>query len=165
MNYALERIRLDRRTLDYRLKQDPSRDQAVERQALAERERQHKARYAELEEKLAQQMQAAAETRVTFRTVDGQEKELRALDIYRAYPANALGWPGRARVYASRLWSFLADEPREANTEGGIFPAIFGTVMMVFLMSSPWSRSGCWPPSICASTRSRGCSCGPCASR
>jgi phosphate transport system permease protein len=25
--------------------------------------------------------------------------------------------------------------PREANTEGGIFPAIFGTVMMVFIMS------------------------------
>jgi phosphate transport system permease protein len=29
----------------------------------------------------------------------------------------------------------LSDEPREANTEGGIWPAIFGTVMMVFLMS------------------------------
>ena len=26
-------------------------------------------------------------------------------------------------------------DPRESNTEGGIFPAIFGTVMMVFLMS------------------------------
>ncbi|MDE2799127.1 MAG: phosphate ABC transporter permease PstA, partial [Gemmatimonadota bacterium] len=30
---------------------------------------------------------------------------------------------------------FLFDEPRESNTEGGVFPAIFGTVMMVFLMS------------------------------
>src|SRR5207302_5393361 len=28
-----------------------------------------------------------------------------------------------------------ANEPREANTEGGIFPAIFGTVMMVIIMS------------------------------
>jgi phosphate transport system permease protein len=42
---------------------------------------------------------------------------------------------GRASVYASRFWAFLTEEPREANTEGGIFPAIFGTVMMVFLMS------------------------------
>ena len=35
-------------------------------------------------------MEGAASTRVTFRTVDGQEKELRAFDIYRAYPANDL---------------------------------------------------------------------------
>jgi phosphate transport system permease protein len=135
VNYALERIRLERRKLDYRLKQDPSLDQAAARQRLDKREQEQKARYAELEEKLAKRMEAAGGTRVTFRSVDGQEKELRALDIYRAYPANALSWPARARVYASRLWSFLVDEPREANTEGGIFPAIFGTVMMVFLMS------------------------------
>ena len=35
----------------------------------------------------------------------------------------------------SRLWEFVADDPRESNTEGGIFPAIFGTVMMVLIMS------------------------------
>ena len=26
---------------------------------------------------------------------------------------------------------FLSEDPREANTEGGVFPAIFGTVLMV----------------------------------
>jgi phosphate transport system permease protein len=135
VNYALERIRLTRRKLDYRHKQDPARDLSAERQALDEREMREKARYAELEQKLARQMESAAGTEIVFRTVDGKEKELRALDVYRAYPANGLSWPGRASVYASRLWHFLVDEPREANTEGGIFPAIFGTVMMVFLMS------------------------------
>jgi phosphate transport system permease protein len=35
----------------------------------------------------------------------------------------------------SRVGEFLFDEPRESNTEGGVFPAIFGTVLMVFLMS------------------------------
>jgi phosphate transport system permease protein len=29
----------------------------------------------------------------------------------------------------------VSADPRESNTEGGIFPAIFGTVMKVFLMS------------------------------
>jgi phosphate transport system permease protein len=135
VNYTLERIRLDRSKLDYRLKQDPSRDQSAERQALDKREEEQKARYAALEEKLAKRMETAGGTRVTFRTVDGQEKDLRALDVYRAYPANELSWAGRASIYASRLFGFLVDEPREANTEGGIFPAIFGTVMMVFLMS------------------------------
>jgi phosphate transport system permease protein len=69
------------------------------------------------------------------RTADGQEKELRALDVFRAYPANRLSWPDALGVYTSRLWGFFSDDPREANTEGGIFPAIFGTVMMVMLMS------------------------------
>jgi len=135
VNYTLERIRLDRRKLDYRQKRDPARDFAPERQALDERETRQQAAYAEAEQKLARQMESVGGSRVVFKTVDGQEKELRALDIYRAYPANALGWSGRASVYASRFWAFLTEEPREANTEGGIFPAIFGTVMMVFLMS------------------------------
>ncbi|MFN8094910.1 MAG: phosphate ABC transporter permease PstA [Vicinamibacteria bacterium] len=135
VNYRLERIRLERRKLDYRQKQDPSRDFAAERQGLDQREEREKAAYAQLEAKLAQRMEAVGGTTVTFRSVDGQEKEIRALDVYRAYPANELSWAGRARIYASRLWSFLADEPREANTEGGIFPALFGTVMMVFIMS------------------------------
>jgi phosphate transport system permease protein len=42
---------------------------------------------------------------------------------------------GKSRIYLSRLWEFLWDDPRESNTEGGIFPAIFGTVMMVLIMS------------------------------
>jgi phosphate transport system permease protein len=37
--------------------------------------------------------------------------------------------------YLTKLWEFATDEPREANTEGGIFPAIFGTVLMVMIMS------------------------------
>jgi phosphate transport system permease protein len=41
----------------------------------------------------------------------------------------------RLGVYAGRLWEFFSGDPRESNTEGGIFPAIFGTVMMVLLMS------------------------------
>jgi phosphate transport system permease protein len=135
VNYDIERIRLQRRKLDYREKQGGAGDLSAARRKLDEREKERKARYAELEEKLTKRMEGATSTRVVFRSVDGQEKELRALDVYRAYPANDLSWLGRARVYASRLWGFLADEPREANTEGGIFPAIFGTVMMVLLMS------------------------------
>ena len=37
--------------------------------------------------------------------------------------------------YFKNLWHFLSDNPREANTEGGVFPAIFGTVVMVFIMT------------------------------
>ena len=32
-------------------------------------------------------------------------------------------------------WEFLTESPRNNNTEGGIFPAIYGTVLLVFIMS------------------------------
>lgn len=72
---------------------------------------------------------------LVLRAADGQEKEIAGDEIVRAYRANTLSLAGRVRVYASRVWEFLAGEPRESNTEGGIFPAIFGTVMMVIIMS------------------------------
>ncbi len=55
--------------------------------------------------------------------------------VVRAYPANALSAAGRLGVYLSRWKEFLTAEPREANTEGGVLPAIFGTVLMTVLMS------------------------------
>jgi phosphate transport system permease protein len=45
-----------------------------------------------------------------------------------------MGVGGKIARYAGNVWRFLHDWPRESNTEGGVFPAIFGTVMMVFLM-------------------------------
>jgi len=68
-------------------------------------------------------------------TADGQEVPLRLADIVRAYPANQLGFLGKLGVYLSRGWEFLSDDPREANSEGGVWPAIFGTVMMTLIMS------------------------------
>ncbi|MCC7437574.1 MAG: phosphate ABC transporter permease PstA [Armatimonadetes bacterium] len=32
-------------------------------------------------------------------------------------------------------WEFLTDSPRNMNTEGGIFPAIYGTVLLVLIMT------------------------------
>ncbi|WP_310821005.1 phosphate ABC transporter permease PstA [Stratiformator vulcanicus] len=56
-------------------------------------------------------------------------------EIIRAYPANQLTTQGRAGVYFSRWGEFLTTEPREANTEGGVLPAIWGTVAMTLVMT------------------------------
>ena len=53
----------------------------------------------------------------------------------RAYPANQLSWWGKLKVYASRWREFLFDDPREANSAGGFFPAIWGTIAMTFIMT------------------------------
>jgi phosphate transport system permease protein len=135
INYQIERARLAERGLDQAARNQPSRDLTAERARLAEQVAALQAQYAAKGEQLDKLRAAASPARVTFRTADGASKELPALDIYRVYPANELTLPGRARVYASRLWTFVSDDPRESNTEGGIFPAIFGTVMMVIIMS------------------------------
>ena len=68
-------------------------------------------------------------------TAGGQTKVLGLDEIVRAYPANQLGASDKLGVYFSRLGEFLWDDPREANSEGGVFPAIFGTVVMTLVMS------------------------------
>jgi phosphate transport system permease protein len=135
INYRIERARLRTRKLDFERRQDPSRDQSAARAAIEKEIAEAQGLYAERQAALEVIVAGAARSSVTFRSADGREKELRTLDIYRAYAANDLGGGARAAVYAGRLWEFFADDPRESNTEGGIFPAIFGTVMMVFVMS------------------------------
>jgi phosphate transport system permease protein len=62
------------------------------------------------------------------------EAEVKLVDIVRAFPANQLTVTGKLGLYFSRWFEFLFDEPREANSEGGVWPAIFGTVVMTLIM-------------------------------
>ncbi len=55
--------------------------------------------------------------------------------ILRVDEVNGLGFFGRFGLFVSRFWHFVTDEPREANTDGGIWPAIFGTMLMTLLMT------------------------------
>jgi len=131
VNYRIEQARLELR----RIELDGARDSTAARSDIDRQAGALQEEYARLETRLVEHITAASRVRVTLQAADGAEKELPALDLYRAYPANRLSRLQRARVYAGRVWEFLSADPRESNTEGGIFPAIFGTVMMVMLMS------------------------------
>jgi phosphate transport system permease protein len=135
INYRIEKARLRGRKLELLALAHPDRDVARERAEVLKTAADQKSQYDAKTQELATLMERAAVTYLVVRTADGQEKELRTLDIYRAYPANRLSGAARLGIYGSRLWGFFSEDPREANTEGGIFPAIFGTVMMVLLMS------------------------------
>jgi phosphate transport system permease protein len=91
--------------------------------------------YRKWEQQLATLRADATKVRVTLAAVSGARVGLQTLDIFRAYRPNRIGMLERVGIYLSRLWEFVSADPRESNTEGGIFPAIFGTVMMVLLMS------------------------------
>jgi phosphate transport system permease protein len=72
---------------------------------------------------------------VIIMDANGREKQIPAGQIIRALRPNEMGVIHKSWIYLTNVWSVLSTEPREANTEGGIFPAIFGTVMMVIIMS------------------------------
>lgn len=67
--------------------------------------------------------------------VSGQEKEVPLGQVMTILRPNNMSWFQKIGIYVSNVWVVLSEEPREANTEGGIFPAIFGTILMVILMS------------------------------
>ncbi len=66
---------------------------------------------------------------------NGTEIEIPLAKVVRAYQPNNMGFFRKLWFYFEKLWEFVSDDPREANTEGGIFPAIFGTVLMVIIMA------------------------------
>ncbi|WP_245921477.1 phosphate ABC transporter permease PstA [Bowmanella denitrificans] len=41
----------------------------------------------------------------------------------------------RFATFLSNIWEFVSDTPKRANSAGGVFPALFGTVVMVLLMT------------------------------
>src|SRR5690606_25509084 len=67
--------------------------------------------------------------------VEGRRVEIRPADIVRALQPNGMSWGAKVSFYFAKLWEFVSEGPSEASTEGGIFPAIFGTVLMVIIMS------------------------------
>ena len=107
------------------------------RRALAEVERTAGALKADYD-RLSAEAQAIKATdekyNITLAEIGGREKTAKLSELVRYYPANELGIGGKLGVYLSRWGEFLIDEPREANTEGGVLPAIFGTFAMTLLM-------------------------------
>lgn len=91
-------------------------------------------KYAEKEARLAELRRSSQKSLVVAAAGD-KEKELPLAHIVRAYRPNTMGLWAKSWLYLSGVWEFVAGEPRESNTEGGVFPAIFGTVMMVMIMS------------------------------
>jgi phosphate transport system permease protein len=88
-----------------------------------------------LTETLADLRQQLSRHSLTVVLSDGREVSVQLAHVLRAFRPNDMSWGTKAGVYLSNLWLFISGEPREANTEGGIFPAIFGTVMMVVVMT------------------------------
>ena len=133
INAGLEKVRLTTRRLELDGKTKESAPEEFAK--LAESKTDLDARYEKVRVELAALKTEMERDALVMTSIDGQEKELDLSQIIRAYRPNEMTLPAKIGTYFSKLWEFVSANPREANTEGGIFPAIFGTVMMVMLMS------------------------------
>jgi phosphate transport system permease protein len=106
-----------------------ARERSDATQAAAERE------YERLSGEIAELDRENARYALGLETADGIAVEMPLDQIVRAWPANRMGLLDSLGLYLSRWGEFLFDEPREANSEGGVYPAIFGTVVMTLLMT------------------------------
>jgi phosphate transport system permease protein len=133
VNYDMERERLALRRVELRHGTDS--EEFRSRRVTAE------ARIAALEQEFARHQDRIREIRaedqrdrILLEEIGGRTKEELLSQVVRLYPANDLSFMEKVGVYLSRWGEFLTSEPREANTEGGVLPAIFGTVAMTLIM-------------------------------
>lgn len=131
INFKLEKLRLSERRLELN-KTTPS---AADAESIAAGRAELQAEYQGLQGRLAELHQQVARDTLVAEVADGHSVEIPLEKIVRAYRPNGMNVFDKLQFYGGKLWEFLADEPREANTEGGIFPAIFGTVAMVLIMA------------------------------
>ena len=129
ISYAQEQIRLQLRKLELR-----GITHGPEVESLKQDMEQSQTRYEEQVAKLTKLRQRLTSS-VVVSAVGGLEKDLPLAQIVRAYRPNLMSISKKLGFYLGKVWEFIADDPREANTEGGVFPAIFGTVLMVMIMS------------------------------
>ncbi len=133
VNYEIEALRLARRRVEMSSDSDEERARQIveiDRHMLAQQRH-----YEELAARLSDIRERFTSETAIFETADGTRHTVPIGFIVRSIEPNQLGVSGRIGLYTSRVWEFVSEDPRESNTEGGIFPAIFGTVLMVFLMS------------------------------
>jgi phosphate transport system permease protein len=133
INNTMESLRLERRRLE--LAGATNEALATADADIAERRAALEAEYAIIKKERDDLLEQATRDKLIAKTADGKEVVMSFDHLVRITPSNQLGLLQKIGSYLQHFWEFMTDEPREANTEGGIFPAIFGTVTMVIVMS------------------------------
>ncbi len=130
INYELEELRLEKRRLELENEDTP---EALAR--ISQREEELKAQFGVLQTELFNIYEDAKRDSIKVESIEEKTLTIVADNIVLAFQPNKMGVLEKLGHYFMKIGEFVSDEPREANTEGGVFPAIFGTVLMVILMS------------------------------
>ena len=130
INYQLERLRLKTRKYQLQNKLTPELQVQIDSEVATLNQD-----YAKLEQELMGYRAEISRDHIVMRAMDGQLVTINFEYILKVTFNNQLSVIEKTALFFSQIASFLIEDPREANTEGGVFPAIFGTVLMVLLMT------------------------------
>lgn len=130
INFKLEKLRLRKRGLELDGVTEPKRIDEIEA-----KKGELIADYEALKKELDQLYVEISRDSAVLEVMTGEEAEVKLANIVKAYQPNEMHLGEKIIFYIKTFWGFITDDPREANTEGGIFPAIFGTVITVLIMS------------------------------
>ena len=128
INYELESIRLEKRRRQL--------DDIHEFSDLEAKEERLRADYAVIERQVFDLTTQLERDTASLALADGRITDIPISTVIQAWMPNSMSVWRKLGLYCKNLWNFLTDDPREANTEGGVYPALFGTVLMVLLMSA-----------------------------
>jgi phosphate transport system permease protein len=130
INYEIERLRLKERKYELEGKLTAATKAEIEAGIY-----QLNQDYLVLEKSLFALRDKAARDSVIIRDMRGEEVTLKLDSILDVNYVNHMSFISKIGHWFIGMGRFVSDDPREANTEGGVFPAIFGTVFMVMLMA------------------------------
>jgi phosphate transport system permease protein len=133
INKGLEDLRLTKRRME--LDGASASEIAAFEQEATQQKAELDASYAVLQQQLDSLHEQARRDNLVAETAEGKKLTISLSNIVHAYQPNAMSVLDKIGHYIGAIYAFLSEDPREANTEGGIFPAIFGTITMVILMA------------------------------
>lgn len=133
VNYYMDQSRLEIRKAVLKFGQDSPRAKEITEKSEAEIAK-YQGQFAQLQEQVNAIRATDNRYMAVLQEVGGKTLELPLSQIVRFYAANDLSFFDKVGIYLSRWVEFVSTEPREANTQGGVLPAIFGTVTMTLMM-------------------------------
>ncbi|MBM7072493.1 phosphate ABC transporter permease PstA [Shewanella sp. 202IG2-18] len=130
INYQLEQLRLSARKLELE-------DKLTEAKKLEfqQKKEQLNKDYQVLEKEFFDLKKKSGRDSVLVEDMTGDTIKLPLDTVLDVTFVNSMSTLDKIGHWFIGVGKFVADDPREANTEGGVFPAIFGTVFMVMLMA------------------------------
>ncbi len=133
INLEINDIHLELRYLQRHADEGEARERRIA--ALEERAERLRESFAILEQRADELRQLNRGNTLFFQRADGSEGQMAIGDLYRFHYPNRIGIFDRVVLFGIHFWDFVSGYPRDANMEGGIFPAIFGTLVMTLIMS------------------------------
>ncbi|HAS8545126.1 TPA: phosphate ABC transporter permease PstA [Vibrio vulnificus] len=130
LSWKLEQLRLDKRRKE--LNGSLSAEYLQQYQAEREHYEQELANYDQQLDGLRLQLTGYT---LLVEEMSGNVVSIPLSEILDFWQPNKMNVGDKIVHWGREIWKFLSENPRDSNSAGGVFPAIFGTVFLVLIMS------------------------------